>query len=83
MTGARLLTGAIAMGAIVPVLLFVLLDLSRPIELFVLSITCFVGWGVADLIAVILSRTRIEDRTAREALEQWERNRTPRDEESS
>lgn len=69
------------MGVVVPVLLFVLLDLSRPIELFILSMTCFTGWGVADLIAMILTRRRLGDRSAREALEQWERNRAP--EESS
>lgn len=68
------------MGVIVPVLLFVLLDLSRPIDLFTLAMTCFVGWGVADLIATILSRSRLEDRTARDALEQWERNRSSSDE---
>lgn len=65
------------MGVVVPVLLFVLLDLSRPIELFILSMTCFVGWGVADLIALILSRKRLDDRSARDAIEQWERHRTP------
>lgn len=77
MTGTRLATGTIAMGVVVPVLLFVLLDLSRPIELFILSITCFIGWGVADLVAMILTRRRLEDRSARDALEQWERNRGP------
>lgn len=80
MTGPRLVTGAIAMGVVVPALLFVLLDLSRPIELFTLSITCFVGWGVADLVATILTRRRIEDRTARDVLEQWERDRKPHEE---
>ncbi len=77
MTGIRLVTGTIAMGVVVPVLLFVLLDLSRPIEFFILSITCFVGWGIADLIAMILSRRRLTDRSAREALETWERDRSP------
>lgn len=77
MTGIRLVTGTVAMGVIVPVLLFFLLGLSRPIELFTLSATCFIGWGAADLIATILSRRRLDDRTARDALEQWERDRTP------
>jgi hypothetical protein len=69
----------IAMGVIVPVLLFVLLDLSRPLEFFILSATCFVGWGVADLVALILSRRRLENRTARQALSEWEKQRAPED----
>lgn len=77
MTGTRLVTGTIAMGVVVPVLLFVLLDLSRPLELFILAMTCFVGWGIADLIATILSRKRLTDRSARDALETWERDRAP------
>lgn len=75
MTGARLGTGAIAMGVIVPVLLFVLLDLSKPLELFILSATCFVGWGVADLVALILSKRRLVNRTPRQALSEWEKQR--------
>lgn len=76
MTGTRLLTGTITMGVVVPVLLFVLLDLSRPIELFTLSMTCFIGWGFADVVAMILSHKRLEDRNAKDVLEQWERQKS-------
>ena len=79
MTGTRLVTGAIALGVVVPVLLFILLDLSTPLQFFILSMTCFVGWAITDLIATILSRKKLDDRRARDVLEQWERQRKPQD----
>ena len=72
MAGPRLVTGLIAMGLVTPLLLFFLLGLERPIDLLVLSVTCFSTWGVADLIGNLLSRPRLEHRSPTDALKSIE-----------
>ena len=76
MTGKRLVIGAIVMGVIVPVVLFFLLGLQTFSQLFTIAATTFLTWGVADLLASILERPKGEKRSAREALEEWERHKT-------
>jgi hypothetical protein len=64
----------VIMGVLLPVALFLLLNLSSPTQLFTLAASTFLGWGVADLLAVILERPRLKDRSPQQALkEDWER----------
>jgi hypothetical protein len=39
----------------------------------ILAVACFCGWCVADVMANILSRPRLEHRTPGDALQNWER----------
>lgn len=55
------------MGVIVPVTLFLLLGLQTPAQLFTLAATCFLAWGVGDLLALILERRRLENRSPGQA----------------
>jgi len=68
MTGVRLLIGLIVMGVFLPLILLFLLDLRTLDEFVILSVSCFMTWGVADLVANILSRSRLEDRSPSGAL---------------
>ena len=51
------------MGVIVPVTLFLLLNLQSWPRLFTLAATCFLAWGVGDLLAMILEKPRLKDRS--------------------
>lgn len=68
MSGKRLVVGLVVMGVVVPAILFFALRLERLSQLFVVSTTCFLAWGIADLTADILSRPRLEDRSPGRAL---------------
>jgi hypothetical protein len=73
-SGVRLLLGVIVMGVAVPMTLFLLLDLHTPSALFTIAMVTFLSWGVADLLASILERPRLKDRSPGRALrEDWER----------
>jgi hypothetical protein len=73
-TGLRLLIGAIVMGVVVPVVLFLLLRLHTVSQLLTIAATTFLSWGVADLFATILGRPRLRDRSPGKALrEDWDR----------
>jgi hypothetical protein len=62
------------MGVAVPATLFFLLQMQRPSQFFTLAATSFLAWGVADLLATILEKPRLRDRSARQAIEEeWER----------
>lgn len=62
------------MGVALPVTLFFLLGLETASELFTIAATTFLSWGVADLLAGVLERPRLRDRSARQAMtEEWER----------
>ena len=77
MSGKRLIVGAIVMGVAVPLAVFFLLDLQTPGQFFTIAACTFSAWGVADLLATILERPRLRDRTATGAIrEDWERRRT-------
>jgi hypothetical protein len=67
-SGIRLLVGIIVMGIAVPVVVLLLLGLRGLTELFTISAVTFLSWGVADLLATILEKPRLEDRSPGRAL---------------
>ncbi len=70
------MVGAIAMGIVLPLVLFFLLGLSTASQLFTIAASTFLAWGVADLLARILERPRLRDRTPGGAIrEDWERRK--------
>jgi uncharacterized membrane protein len=75
-SGRRLIIGAIGMGVILPVALFLLLDLHTLSQLFTIAASTLLAWGVADLLASILEKPRLTNRTPGGAIrEDWERRR--------
>jgi hypothetical protein len=65
------------MGIALPAVLFFLLHLQTGSQFFTIAAATFLMWGVADLLASILERPRLQDRTPGRALrEDWERRRT-------
>jgi len=73
-SGKRLIVGAIVMGLAVPAALFYLLGLQTRSQFFTVASAAFLAWGVADLLASILERPRLRDRTPGQAIrEDWER----------
>jgi hypothetical protein len=73
-TGLRLLIGAIVMGIALPVTLYFLLGLQTPSQLFTIAAATFLTWGVADLLASILEKPRLQNRSPGRAIrEDWER----------
>ncbi len=74
MSGIRLVVGLIVMGIAVPLIIFLLLDLQTPGQFFTIAASTFLSWGVADLLATILERPRLRDRSPGQALrEDWDR----------
>ena len=77
MSGKRLIVGALVMGVAVPLAIFFLLHQQTFSRFFTIAATTFFSWGVADLLATILERPRLSDRTPGRAIrEDWERRRT-------
>jgi len=73
-SGRRLIIGAIGMGIILPLALFLLLGLQTPSQFFTIAASSFLAWGVADLLASILEKPRLTNRTPGGAIrEDWER----------
>lgn len=76
MSGPRLIVGIIVMGIAVPASIFFLLGLHTPSEFFTIAATTFLAWGLADLLASILERPRLENRSPGMAIkEDLERRR--------
>jgi hypothetical protein len=76
-SGRRLIIGAIGMGILLPLAIFLLLGLQTPSQFFTIAAACFLAWGVADLLASILERPRLTNRTPGGAIrEDWDRRRT-------
>lgn len=74
MTGVRLAVGIVVMGILVPVALFFLLHLQTISQFFTVAASTFLCWGVADLLASILEKPRLSNRSPGQALkEDWER----------
>ncbi|MFP5246620.1 MAG: hypothetical protein ACLGH0_07990 [Thermoanaerobaculia bacterium] len=74
MSGIRLVIGAIVMGVAVPVTLFLLLRMHTPSQLLTIAAVTFFSWGVADLLASILEKPRLKDRSPGKAIrEDWDR----------
>ncbi len=64
------------MGVLLPLILFFLLDLSTPSQLFTIAASTFLAWGVTDLLARILEKPRLRDRSPTGAIrEDWERRK--------
>ncbi len=64
------------MGVLLPLILFFLLDLSTGSQLFTIAASTFLAWGVADLLARILEKPRLRDRSPTGAIrEDWERRK--------
>ena len=62
------------MGIAIPITLFFLLGLHSWTQLFTIAAVTFLSWGVADLLATILERPRLQGRSPGKALkEDWER----------
>jgi len=77
MSGRRLIVGVIVMGIAVPLTIFFLLGLHTPSQFFTVAATTFLAWGLADLLATILERPRLENRSAKLAIkEDLERRKT-------
>jgi hypothetical protein len=73
-SGLRLIVGVIVMGIAIPVTLFLLLGLQRPAQLLTIAAVTFLSWCVADVLATILSKPRLQNRTPGGAIrEDWER----------
>ena len=74
MSGIRLVVGVIVMGVAVPVTLFLLLHLHSLSQLLTIAAVTFLSWGFGDLLASILEKPRLTDRSPGRALrEDWER----------
>jgi len=77
MTGRRLIVGVIVMGIGVPLTIFFLLGLHTLSQFFTVAATTFLAWGVADFLATILERPRLENRSPTMAIkEDLERRKT-------
>ena len=63
MSGIRLAVGVIVMGIAVPVALFFLLDLQTISQLLTIAAVTFLSWCVADVLATILAKPRLQNRT--------------------
>jgi hypothetical protein len=73
-SGLRLLIGVIVMGIAIPLTLFFLLGLHSWPQLFTIAAVTFLSWGVADLLATILERPRLQGRSPGKAIrEDWDR----------
>ena len=64
------------MGIAIPVTLFLLLRLHSLSDLLSIALVTFFSWGVADLLASILEKPRLKDRSPGRAIrEDWERRK--------
>lgn len=74
MSGVRLIVGVIVMGVAVPATLFFLLRLHTLSQFLTVAAVTFLTWGVADLLASILEKPRLKDRSPGDAIRQdWDR----------
>jgi hypothetical protein len=73
-SGLRLLIGVIVMGIAIPLTLFFLLGLHSWSQLITIAAATFLAWGVADLLATIMERPRLQGRSPGKAIrEDWDR----------
>jgi hypothetical protein len=64
----------IVMGIAIPVTLFFLLELHSLSQFLTIAASTYIAWWLADLLAVILERPRLKDRSPGRAIkEDWER----------
>jgi hypothetical protein len=67
-SAVRLIVGIIVMGIAVPIILFFLFDLHSVSGFLVVFATTFLSWGVTDLLATILEKPRLRDRSPANAI---------------
>jgi hypothetical protein len=73
-SGTRLVVGAILMGLLLPLTLFLLLGLHTIAQFLTIAAATFLTWGAGDLLATILERPRLQGRSPSDAFRQdWER----------
>jgi hypothetical protein len=70
-TGKRLVVGVIVMAFAVPLTLFLLLGLQTISQFLTVAAVTFIAWGVSDLLASILERPRLNDRSPGKALKNF------------
>lgn len=70
MSGRRLIVGVFVMGIGVPLTIFFLLGLRTPSQFLTVAATTFLAWGVADFLATILERPRLQNRSPGMALKE-------------
>ena len=76
-SGKRLVIGLIVMGVALPLTIFYLLGLQTVSQFFTIAASTFLTWGVTDLLASILERPRLQDRSPGRAIrEDWERRQS-------
>ncbi|MCU1349928.1 MAG: hypothetical protein JWO56_2958 [Acidobacteria bacterium] len=74
MSGARLIVGTIFMGVLLPLTIFLLLGLHTIPQFLTIAASSFLAWGAGDLLATILERPRLQNRSPRDAFRRdWER----------
>jgi len=62
------------MGILLPLVIFLLLGLNTISQLLTIAASTFLAWGVGDLLATILEKQRLKDRTPQGAFrEDWDR----------
>jgi pyridoxal/pyridoxine/pyridoxamine kinase len=64
------------MGAIVPVVLFLLLGLKDVSQFLTIAVSTLLAWGVGDLLSGILERPRLKGRSPSQALKHDWQNRS-------
>jgi hypothetical protein len=75
-SGPRLIIGILVMGIALPLTLCFLLALHTLPQFFTVAAATFLTWGVADLLASILEKPRLKDRTPGKALREDLERRT-------
>ncbi|HEX8154967.1 MAG TPA: hypothetical protein VF698_17675 [Thermoanaerobaculia bacterium] len=62
------------MGILLPITLFFLLRLETANQFLTIALATFFAWSVTDILATILSKPRLRDRSPGKAIgEEWER----------
>lgn len=64
------MVGLIVMGVVVPVTIFLLLGLRTFPQFFTIAACTFLAWGVAELLAAILEKPRLRNRSPRQAMDE-------------
>ena len=67
-SGTRLIVGLVVMGIVVPLTIVFLLRLHTFPQFFTIAATTFLSWGLADLLARILEKPRLSNRSPGRAL---------------
>jgi hypothetical protein len=72
MSGKRLFVGLIAMAIAAPAVSFYLLELTAPRQFFLIAVPSFFGWCIAEFVANILVRPRLQGRSPGAAFREWD-----------